>query len=132
VLPYYRKSQDVTRVAVIGEVDGSQILRGWIHNHTGTTQINGGVLDFAGAANLTTGNIQLNNTVSGVVAMLGVSSNMTRALGSGANQIRLSARRFRASVAAVCDRRCVSLEWFPRSQTAACLFVSANVSEDFG
>jgi hypothetical protein len=28
-------------------------------------------------------------------------------------------RRFLAGVAAVCDRRCLSLEWFRRSQTAA-------------
>jgi len=77
-----------------GGEDGAQILRGDLGiNHAGTTLINGGVLAFAGSANLTTGNINLANTVSGVGSILGVSSNMTRALGSSANQIRMSGER---------------------------------------
>jgi autotransporter-associated beta strand protein len=70
--------------------DGAQILRGSIGNHSGATTIFGGVLAFAGDATLTSGNIQLNNTNSGAGSILGVSSTMTRSLGSGAGAIRLS------------------------------------------
>jgi len=76
-----------------GGQDGAQILRGEIQNNTSTTLINGGVLAFAGDATLTTGNIDLSNTVSGVGSILGVSSNMTRSLGSGVGAIRLSGER---------------------------------------